>query len=81
MTLTFILNFFVVISSLLAGLFWLASATGYTVDYPWKLSKPSVPVAPADLSAHQTYWNARAALCASIAAIAQASLFLYTYYF
>jgi hypothetical protein len=62
---TFILNSLVVISSLLAGLFWLASATGYTIAYPWKLSKPSVPVAPADLPAHETYWNAPAALCVS----------------
>jgi hypothetical protein len=36
---------------------------------------PSKPVSESDLPQHQAKWNARAALCASIAAIAQAMLF------
>jgi hypothetical protein len=76
---TFFLNFLVVLFSLLAGGFWLASALGSTINFlkPWT---PSHPVPPNDRLAHQTYYNARAALCASVAAIAQAFLFLYTYY-
>jgi hypothetical protein len=75
----FFLNFLVVLFSLLAGGFWLASALGRTISFqkPWTASQP---VPPNDLPAHQSYYNARAALCASVAAIAQAILFLYTYY-
>jgi len=58
--------------SLLAGGFWMASAYGRTVTPIWKQSKV---VATVDLPAHQSLWNARAALCASIAAICQAFAF------
>jgi hypothetical protein len=77
---TFIFNAVVVIFSLCAGAFWMASATGRTLPHPWKPWESSQPVPLVDLPNHQSYWNARAALCASIAAIAQALLFLYSYY-
>jgi hypothetical protein len=56
----------VAVSSIFAGVFWLASATGSTVKPPW--GKPFGPVAPADRPAHHTYWNIRAAFYAAIAA-------------
>jgi hypothetical protein len=59
--------------SLLAGGFWMAAAYGRTVVPPWG---ETTIVHEADLSAHQTKWNARAALCASIAAILQSVLFM-----
>jgi hypothetical protein len=73
----FPLSALVVLFSLGAGGFWMASAYGYTVVWPWQTSKP---VPPSELAAHQAYWNARAALCAAIAAIAQALLFLIEHY-
>jgi hypothetical protein len=74
----FFLNFLVVLFSLLAGGFWMASALGRTIT---PLSKPSTDVPPEQLPAHQALWNGRAALCAAGAAIFQAFLFLHNYYF
>jgi|HubBroStandDraft_6_1064221.scaffolds.fasta_scaffold59678_5 hypothetical protein len=62
-------------TSMVAGLFWMASAYGNTVWPPWA---PVVPVPVDQLAAHQTKWNGRAALSASIAAILQATWVLYT---
>jgi hypothetical protein len=73
----FFLQFLVAIFSLLAGGFWMASACGRTVGHPWQESRP---VAPADLMDHQTKWNGRAALCASLAAISQALSFVFDHY-
>jgi hypothetical protein len=50
----FFLQFLVAIFSLLAGGFWMASAYGRTVGYPWQQSR-AVP--PAELMDHQTKWN------------------------
>jgi hypothetical protein len=61
------------IFSMLAGGFWMAAAYGYTVGMPWDISQP---VPETELGAHQRKWNARAALCAAIAAILQALLFV-----
>jgi hypothetical protein len=74
----FFLNFLVVIFSLFAGAFWMASAHGRTIT---PLFGPSTEVPPQDLPAHQSLWNGRAALCAALAAISQAFLFFYNYYF
>jgi len=74
---TFLLQFFVVIFSLCAAMFWFSSAIGRTVTPPWRDSQP---VPPADLPAHQAKWNAWAAFCAAIAALAQAVLFLSDHY-
>jgi len=73
----FLLQFFVAIFSLLAGGFWMASSTGHTIGTPWHEIRP---VPPAGLIEHQAKWNARAALCASIAAICQALTFLADHY-
>jgi hypothetical protein len=73
----FFLNFFVVFFSLMAGAFWMASAYGRSVT---PLFKQSTKAPLADLAAHQSLWNGRAALCAACAAISQALLFLYNYY-
>jgi hypothetical protein len=73
----FLLQAGVVIFSLLAAWFWMTSALGRTIG---SSQQPSRPVAPADLPAHQAYWNARAALCAAGAAVFQALAFLYRYY-
>jgi hypothetical protein len=73
----FFLQFLVAVFSLLAGGFWMASAYGRTVGNPWQQSHP---VPPADLMDHQTRWNGRAALCASLAAIAQALSFVFDHY-
>jgi hypothetical protein len=72
---SFLLQATVVIFSLFAGGFWLAAAAGRTVVYPWQWEH-SRPVPPEGLADHQTKWNARAALCACIAAFAQAFSFL-----
>jgi hypothetical protein len=71
--LSFPLSAFSAIFSMLAGSFWMAAAYGRTVDPPWRDTKV---VSEADLPAHQAKWNARAALCASVAAILQTFLFL-----
>jgi hypothetical protein len=65
----------IVMFSMFAGLFWTASALGRTVPslLPWRDSEP---VMPADLPAHQAKWNALAAVCAAVAALAQGFLFL-----
>ena len=68
-----LLQFAIVLFSLLSGGFWLASATGRAFDWPWR---KAVKVPPEDLPAHQSRWNAKAAGCAAIAAIAQAIFFL-----
>jgi hypothetical protein len=71
---SFPLGAFSAIFSLLAGGFWMSAAYGRTVEFPWQ---QSVPVSEGDLVGHQTKWNGRAALCASVAAILQAVLILY----
>jgi hypothetical protein len=71
--LEFHLQAIVALFSMFAGIFWMASAYGRTVVPPWKTSGP---VPETDLATHQTKWNGRAALNASIAAIAQAISFL-----
>jgi hypothetical protein len=69
-----LLQFTVVLFSLLAGGFWLASATGRTMEFlPWR---PVKDVQPSELVTHQAKWNARAAMCAAVSAIAQAIIFL-----
>jgi hypothetical protein len=60
------------IFSLMAGGFWMAAAYGRSV---FPLMGPSQPISESDLPQHQAKWNARAALCASIAAIGQAMVF------
>lgn len=70
----FLLQAIAAILSMLAGLFWMTSAYGSTIDLPWRRSHK---VSQADLPAHQTKWNGRAALCASVAAAAQAFSVLY----
>lgn len=73
----FFLQALVAIFSMLAGLFWMASAYGRSVGYPWQESRP---VPPESLMEHQTKWNGRAALFASLAAIAQAFSFVFDHY-
>lgn len=73
----FFLQFLVAIFSLLAGGFWMAAAYGRTVGYPWQESR-AVPLD--SLMDHQTKWNGRAALCASLAAITQALSFVFDHY-
>lgn len=73
----FFLNFLVVIFSMFAGAFWMASAYGRTVT---PLFQSSNQVLPENLPAHQSLWNGRAALCAALAAISQAFLFIYNFY-
>jgi hypothetical protein len=70
--LVLVLEAVVIAFSMLAGLFWMASAYGRTIGPPWRPSKP----VPPNLAQHQALWNGRAALCASFAAIAQAFVFL-----
>jgi hypothetical protein len=73
----FFLQFLVAIFSMFAGGFWMAAAYGRTVGYPWQQSQ----AVPADaLMVHQTKWNGRAALNASLAAIAQALSFVFDHY-
>lgn len=70
----FLLKSAVVIFSLLAGGFWIAAATNRIVSFlPWK---PVRQIPLAEIPTHQAKFNARAAICASIAAVAQAVLFL-----
>jgi hypothetical protein len=73
----FFFQAFVAIFSMAAGGFWLASSTGHTVGSPWHEIR-HVPLA--GLMDHQIKWNARAALCASIAAICQALSFFADHY-
>jgi hypothetical protein len=70
-----LLAFFGLLATMLAAMFWMTSAFGRTLEWPpWNKSK-AVP--PDQLAAHQARWNANAALCAGIAALCQAVLFLY----
>jgi hypothetical protein len=73
----FFSQFLVVLFSMMAGMFWLSAANGTHVGYPcqipWK-------VAAKNLADHQAKWNSRAALCASVAAIAQALSFVFQYH-
>jgi hypothetical protein len=48
--LSFPLAAFGAIFSMLAGLFWMAAAYGYTVGKPWDISQP---VPEAELATHQ----------------------------
>ena len=73
----FFFQAFVAIFSMAAGGFWMAAATGRTVGYPWDVPRP-VPLA--GLMERQAKWNARAALCASVAAICQALSFVFDHY-
>jgi hypothetical protein len=73
----FFTQFLVVVFSMLAGMFWLSSANGTTVGYPWQV--PGT-VTSESLAEHQAKWNGRAALCASVAAIAQALSFIFQYH-
>lgn len=77
----FVLQAIVAIFSMLAGMFWMASAYGHTVALAWPPWRPTpLVVPPSERADHQVKWNGRAALCASIAAIAQAFYFMYDYY-
>jgi hypothetical protein len=69
----FLAQAFAVIFSMVAALFWMSSALGRTVEWPWPETKT---VMPADLPAHATKWNAWAAVCAGAAAVSQAIAFL-----
>jgi hypothetical protein len=78
----FLLQWLVVVFSIFAGLFWLnAASTARRTEIlywpPWRAPR-LVPQTddPAALRGYQAKWNARAAICASIAAIAQAVLFV-----
>jgi hypothetical protein len=74
----FLLQALVVLSSLLAGAFWMSAATGRRIaPFSWQDSQP-VPLA--GIRDHQAKWNAWAAFSASVAAIAQAVLFFIEYY-
>jgi hypothetical protein len=77
-TTLFLLQALLVTFSLLAGAFWMTSATGRVSSLlPWR---PVRVIPPADLPAFQAKFNAVAAACASVAAIAQAALFFIEYY-
>jgi hypothetical protein len=69
----FLLSALSALFSLLAGGFWMAAAYGKSVEFPWQQPRR---IALAGMPEHQAKWNGRAALCASIAAISQAILFL-----
>ncbi len=74
----FLLQAVLVIFSLLAGGFWITSATGRVSSLiPWR---PVRVIPPAELPAFQAKLNSVAAACASVAAIAQAILFFIEYY-
>jgi hypothetical protein len=73
MHLNYLLQAVVVIFSLLAGWFWMVSATGYPLEFRFR---PARRIDQTHLPIFQSRWNARAAFCASVAAIAQALLFL-----
>lgn len=73
----YILHAIIVVFSLFAGVFWMASAAGRTVTVRrWPRAERVLLV---DLAAHYAKWNTRAALCASIAAAAQAILFVHNH--
>jgi len=55
--------------SLLSGGFWIATASNYSLQWPWQAPRL---VPPEDLAKHQFDSNRRAALFAGLAAIAQA---------
>jgi hypothetical protein len=66
----------IAIFSMLAGGFWMSAAYATTeMVWPWQTARPLPESARAR---HQIIWNGRAAVCASIAAILQALLFLFT---
>jgi len=73
----FLLQALVVLSSLLAGAFWMSAATAEDSPFSWQDSQP-VPLA--GIRDHQAKSNAWAAFSASVAAIAQAVLFFIEYY-
>lgn len=75
---SYLIQAIIVIFSLFAAWFWLSSATGYPIIFRFRSGR-APRVNPADLPAFQSRWNARAAICAAIAALAQAALFLYAY--
>jgi hypothetical protein len=78
---TFLLQALVVALSMFAGMFWMNAASVSRqvepVFWPWRI--PKFVTMADDPAAHQLYqakWNARAAFCACIAALAQAVLFM-----
>lgn len=75
----FVLQALVIIFSLLAGGFWMSAATGRPIT-PFLWQEPR-PIPPEGIRDHQAKWNAWAAFSASLAAIAQAILFLLENYF
>jgi hypothetical protein len=62
------------LASSCAGIFWLASALGKTVTWPWQTP---VPMPPEERATHQARWNANAAASAAIAALIQGFQILY----
>jgi hypothetical protein len=68
-----ILNFFQLVSYALAAIFWMASASGMTVEWPWRTPR-AVP--PNELGAHQARWNRNAAGMTGAGVIFQMILFL-----
>jgi hypothetical protein len=69
----FLVQAIVVLFSLLAGWFWMVSATGYPISSRFGRAER---VEPPDLAPFQSPRNASAAFCAAVAAIAQAAVFL-----
>jgi len=66
--------FLALISSALAAIFWMSSAFGKTVVWPWQTSKD---VSPTDLAAHQAKWNAASAAATGAAVVFQMIVFLF----
>lgn len=65
----------VVFCSMLAAIFWMASATGYKLT--WRFWQNATMVDQAQRSEHQTRWNANAAAMTGLTAVFQAIFFLY----
>jgi hypothetical protein len=68
------LHAIVPILSGLAGVFWLAAASGRTVTPPWRRS---TYVDLIHFPLHQAVWNERAAFSAALAAFGQLLLFIH----
>lgn len=67
----------IVVESIFAGMFWLASARGVVSALPWR---PAQYVSESERAGHQAKWNGRAALCAAVAAIFQGILVVYEHW-